>query len=361
MNKLDLQRLLAVEGYPAISILLPTHRRHPDNKQDPIRVRNLVERASNMLLASFSRRDASLLLEKVEELTAKIDYRYTLDGLAIFVHKDYAGVLYLPFPVDERVMLDQRFAIRDLVFALNRSPRYWVLVLSEKPTRLYLGYRGDLEEVTDGEFPMVHLGPGGAESLPGGFGIKRSAIRDEYDRKFFRHVDEAFTQFASADPLPLVLVGVDRNIAFFMEITSNKHSVVDVLKGSHDATSIADLAELVWPLVEAALARKRREALQELEVAISQQKYASGISSVWSSAKQGRGELLLVEQNFYTPARLDTSGFVLTPVDHPEGDGNINDAVDELIEIVMAKQGRVVFMDDGMLDNHGRVAMVLRY
>ena len=39
----------------------------------------------------------------------------------------------------------------------------------------------------------------------------------------------------------------------------------------------------------------------------------------------------------------------------------IGDALDELIEIVLAKQSRVVFMDDGMLDNHSHVAMVLRY
>lgn len=361
MNKYDLKELIAIDGYPALSILIPTHRTHPDNQQDPIRVRNLVEQASDLLLDRAPRRDASLLLEKLEQVIAKIDYRYVLDGLAIFVHKDYAGVFYLPFPVQERVVLDQRFAIRDLVFALNRSPRYWVLVLSEKPTRLYQGHRGDLDEITDGEFPMAHLGPGGAESLPGGYGIRRSVIRDEYDRKFFRHVDEALTQYVVADPLPLVLVGVDRNIAFFMEVSTNKNHVVSTLQGSHDATPVPDLAGLVWPLVEAELARKRQDALQELESAISQRKFASGISSVWRAAKEGRGALLLVEQNFHLPAEVDESGFVLTPVENPEPDGKIMDAVDELIEIVLLQQGRVVFMDDGSLDNHDRVAMVLRY
>ncbi len=61
----------------------------------------------------------------------EIDYRYALDGLAIFVNQDFARKFYLPFPVRERVSIDESFATRDLVMAMNRAPRYWVLALSE--------------------------------------------------------------------------------------------------------------------------------------------------------------------------------------------------------------------------------------
>jgi hypothetical protein len=37
------------------------------------------------------------------------------------------------------------------------------------------------------------------------------------------------------------------------------------------------------------------------------------------------------------------------------------DAVDELIEMVLSKQGRVVFVEDGTLDLHMRIGLVLRY
>ncbi len=89
-----------------------------------------------------------------------IDYRYALDGLAIFVNHDFARKFYLPFPVKERVIIDESFATRDLVLTMNRSSRYWVLALSEKPTRLFEGARDTLAEITDYGFPMVHTGPG---------------------------------------------------------------------------------------------------------------------------------------------------------------------------------------------------------
>jgi len=39
----------------------------------------------------------------------------------------------------------------------------------------------------------------------------------------------------------------------------------------------------------------------------------------------------------------------------------IDDAVDELLETVLQKGGRVVFVDDGTLNQHGRIAAILRY
>lgn len=361
MNKLDLHKLQAIQGYPAVSIFLPTHRTHPENQQDPVRLKNLVSQASDLLESTAPQQEIRDTIAELHAQAAKVDYRKCLDGLAIFVHTQYSGIFYLPFPVRERVVIEKTFATRDIQFALNRTPRYWVLVLSEKPTRLYQGTRDDLEEIVTGEFPMQHLGPGGAESLPGGYGVRKSVIRDEYDRKFFRHVDQIFSQFASSEPLPLIVVGVDRNLAFFDEVSSNEQWIVGTLTGSHDSTSPAELAKLVWPLVNDSLAQKRQEALQELDEAVSQRKFASGISSAWRAASQGRGDLLLVEQNYFFPARLDASGLVITPAEDREAPDVIWDAVDELIEMVLDKQGRVVFVDDGMLDLHMRVGLVLRY
>ena len=74
-------------------------------------------------------------------------------------------------------MVDASFATRDLVFTLNRTPRYRVLVLTEKATRLFDAMTNVLTEITDKPFPMAHTGPGGASRLPGGQGINRSGAR----------------------------------------------------------------------------------------------------------------------------------------------------------------------------------------
>jgi ribosomal protein L30E len=300
-------------------------------------------------------------LSLLEALAAEIDYNYALDGLALFVNQELGQKFYLPFPVKERVVVDQTFATRDLVYALNRSSRYWVLVLSEQTTRLYEGWRDTLLEVARGDFPMAYEGPGATEPMPGGRGVNKSAYRDERHRQFFRQVDAAFEQIAKADPLPLVVAGVDRYLAFFNEVSSNTHLIAATLRGNHDKTPAHELARLVWPLMQEHLARQRREVLQELDAAVSAGKYASGIDAAWRLAQEGRGAVLVVEENFHYPARLDVSGLRLTPVSELAGPEVFDDAVDELIETVLGKSGKVVFVEDGALAGHQRLAMILRY
>lgn len=361
MNRQDIQLLQQYRGYPALTITLPTHRASPENRQDSIRLKNLVIEAGNRLLGEFPKREIGPFLARLEQLAASLDYRQNLDGLALFVNREYTRALRLPFPLKERVLIDETFATRDLVFALNRSPRYWVLALSEKPTRLYEGVRETLQEVQSDDFPMIHTGPGGEAPLPGGFGIRKSAYRDERHRQFFRQVDNAFKPFAAADPLPLALVGVDRQLAFFNEVTSHREAVVAMLTGSHDKTPPHKLGSLVWPLVRENMTAQRRQALSQLEQAVGERRFASAPGEVWRAANEGRGDLLLVEENFHFPARLDESGEGLIPAADPTAADVLDDAVDEIIKTVSDKQGRVVFVEDGQLAQHQRIALILRY
>lgn len=360
MNRHDIVLLQAIRGYPALSILLPTHRTFPDNRQDPIRVKNLATQAADRLLQEFSKREVQPLLNNLDAVVGEIDYRYTLDGLAIFVNQDFARKFYLPFPIQERVIIDESFATRDLVMTMNRSPRYWVLALSEKPTRLFEGARDTLTEITDYGFPKVHEGPGGEAPLPGGFGVRKSAYRDEYSRKFFREVDAAFAEVAKDDPLPLIVVGVDRQLAFFNEVTGHGSLIAGTVQGNYDHLSAHDLGKLLWPLVLEKMEERRQALLGELGAAVGAQRSASTLGEAWLQAQMGRVATLLVEENYHQPARLSENGMLLTPVDEP-GPDVLDDAVDDLVEVVLQKGGQAFFFGDGALAEHGRVAAILRY
>lgn len=361
MNIHDIHLLQQIKGYPAVTITLPTHRTTPENRQDAILVKNLIEDAVSRLLAEFNKRDIEAVLVRLEKLVESIDFRNTLDGLALFVNRDFSRAVQLPFSLKPRVVIDESFFTRDLVFALNRTPRYWTLVLSEKPTRLYEGTRQDLIEIQEGNFPLTHTGPGGEKSLPGGFGIRKSAYRDERHRQFFRQVDQALKPFLAEDPLPLVVVGVDRFLSFFNEVTNHKDAILTTLTGSHDKTSAHELGQLVWPLVKVNLVEQRQQIFSELEKAIGERKIASTIGEVWRMAQEGRGRLLLVEEDFHYPAQVDESGMHLIPAEKTTAPDVIDDAVDEIIETVLSKQGRVLFVENGKLDAHQRIALILRY
>lgn len=361
MNLNDVRLLQQVKGYPSLTITLPTHRTSPDNRQDLVRLKNLINEAANRLTGEFTKRDVEALLKRLEDLTSRIDFNQSLDGLALFVNHDFARATRLPFKVKERVVVDETFATRDLVYALNHSMRYWVLALSEKPTRLFEGTNDSLEELTEKGFPITHEGPGGEAPLPGGFGVQKSAYRDEYLQKFFRSVDAALKTALAEDNLPVILVGVDRHLAFFTELTAHKNAIIGSVTGNHDKTSPHELSKLVAPILQNHLADKRRDALAQMDKAIGAKKLASNIGDVWVLAHEGRGDLLLVEEDYHYPARLEESGKHIIPADDPAAPGVIDDAVDEIIEEVLSKQGKIVFMENGSLAEHGRIALTLRY
>ena len=62
-----------------------------------------------------------------------------------------------------------------------------------------------------------------------------------------------------------------------------------------------------------------------------------------------------------SPGWVGASWMQLTPADEAGAPGVIDNAVDKIVETVLSKQGRVVFVEDGSLDAHQRIALVLRY
>ncbi len=360
ITRSELKRLQSHRDYPSLSILAPTHRTAPANKKDRIAVKNLVAKGEERLLREFKKREVASIVQNLKKLVSQVDWEHALDGLALFASREVATALPLPFRVKARVVMDATFATRDLVYTLNRSPRYRVLVLSEKPTRLFEAATNVLTEHTAKPFPMVHKGAGGASRLPAGQGINRSGIRDEEHRKFFREVDAALAAIQKDDPLPVVVVGVDRYLAFYQEITRDPNAIVGLVAGSHDETSPSALGKLTWPVFQSGATLRRTRALVRLDEAVSVNRHASGIDQVWRTAFEERCQILLVETDFEYPADLAPQGDRLLPYTGA-GEAALDDAVDELIEQVLADGGEVFFYQSGALDLHQRIGAVLRY
>lgn len=356
----ELKRLQGHQDYPSVSLLAPTHRTAPANRRDRIVVKNLVAEGLDRLHGEFKKREVASVVQNLNKLVDRVDWEHALEGLALFASRDVATAIQLPFRVKARVVIDETFATRDLVFALNRAPRYRVLVLTEKPTRLFEAMTNVLTEFTGKPFPMTHKGPGGASRLPGGQGINRSAVRDESHRQFFRKVDEALASIQKEDHLPLVVVGVDRYLAFYQEVTKDPDAIVGVVAGSHDKPNPSTLGKLVWPVFKAGNTLKRTRALARLHEAVSLNRHASGIDQVWRAAYEKRCQALLVETGLHHRADVAPEGDRLLAYSG-RGAAALDDAVDEVIEKALSDGGEVFFYDPGVLDFHQGIAAILRY
>src|SRR5579862_7965168 len=80
----SLAELVSVHQPPCLSLYQPTHRRHPENQQDPIRFRNLVRELEASLRQKYSAVETRSVLEPFEVLAHEHDFwNHTLDGLAV--------------------------------------------------------------------------------------------------------------------------------------------------------------------------------------------------------------------------------------------------------------------------------------
>jgi hypothetical protein len=320
-------------------------------------VKNLLKKAIARLHSDFNRREVAAVVNHLQELVRNVDWEHMLDGLGLFASHERSAAIMLPFRVKARAVIDETFATRDLVYAFNRAPPYRVLVLSHR-ARLYDAWTTVLDEHTAKPFPLVHRGRGGTSKLPGGQGINRSAVRDDAMRAFFRAADDAVHALQKANPLPLVVVGVERNLAFYREVTCQTAAIIGMLAGHHEQTPPSTLGKLVWPVFDMGAAFRRTEALVQLDKAVGAQRHSSGIDQVWRAAVGGRCRTLLVEKEFKYPADLAPECDRLQPYTG-KGAQALDDAVDEIIERVMDSGGEVFFYPAGDLEAHQRIAAVL--
>jgi hypothetical protein len=362
MNEQTLRELQTVREYPALSILLPTYYKSPDDlQQNPVRLKKLMRQAIDQLLEKHSKSQIKTLLENLDAVTETIDFDHPQKGLAIFASNSVAQSYPLSFPVPEQVVIDETFATRYLVHARNRAKRYYLLLLTRDICRLYECHRDQLHEIKGNGFPHKNGQDGVDTEWTGDFGVDSGRYDTRQGMEFIHQVDESLGAAIAGNELPLVVAGVQRNLAFFEKTTKHKNRIIGTVEGSYEKTSVPELAKIVWHAAREGFDSKRREVLNQLDHAVGAKQFASGIDGVWRMAQEGRVATLLVEEDFHYPATVSEDGLSIKSTLHNHQSATLPDAVDEVIEAVLKRSGQVVFQEKGALDGHRRIAAITRF
>jgi hypothetical protein len=347
--------------YPAVSVLLPTHRAQPDNAQDSVRLRNLLEEAKNAVHndPEVSRSDRIDVIGQLDHAMDEVDLVYAEDGLAIFAAPGEHQVWSLERSVPERVLLAQTFLTRNLVAAHAASRPYWVLALSADVATMWSGSRQQAPLPEAGPFPVHRPAFGFDPERQEQIGDTPSTFDDEDTRTFLREVTEAAGRVMAADPRPLYVVGDVAALAALDEVGPLvKEAVARVAHGGLAMGPAQALAEAVRQAD-----RERDEAqvaavLADLDRARGRRAFAGGVDEVWQSVTEGRAALVAIEDGFRTTVRAD--GGHLVPA-APDERGARDDIVDEIAEQALDTGARVHFVPDGALEGFGGIAAVLRF
>ena len=181
MQRREIERLQEIQGFPALTITLPTFRAGPEVQQNAIRLKNLVNQAQTLLEDQNGNGSTASLMTQLNEMVDGLETADFREGLAIFVHKDFAGAFPVSLPLEERVVVDDSFVTRDLVRARLHGVRYLVAALSGN-TRLFEGFNDSLRERSRDGFPIRYEDRSEDPSVPGALEPGHENLVDEEQR-----------------------------------------------------------------------------------------------------------------------------------------------------------------------------------
>lgn len=336
MKKTDLVAALNLKADVAVSIYAPTHKMAPENQGDRIVVKNLMTQALEIISTLGPARDYEKLVQNVNAAFDSVDWNHSTEGVALLASEQGFHKFDLSHQPLEQVTVSDTFSIAELAKTVNKSWEYYLLVLSESPTRLFRGDREQLTEIKGG-FPFEHTGRGGASGLPTAFGQQTSVIVDEEHRKFFRKISDELTKNQSLEELPLVATGVERFLAFWSEVAP-EHSPAVGIEGSYDFMSEAELINKTWPIIQDYFRAQNKLVVEKLNIARGNKTYAGGFEEVAEVAAAGRVAQLVVSD-----------------------DETANPITELAVRQVLSHGGEVSFVPAEYLEGYSSIAADLRY
>lgn len=351
-------RLSKITAPVCVTLVLRTHKIHPENKKDVILLKNQITEANQRLQSEYGEEIAKKYTEKLEKLAEEIDYRHNDHGLMLFVNDDVAEFLRLPTKLNNRIILDETFATRPIVRALHRSSNYYILVVSKGKARMIEASSDSLEkEFTTEGFPMEDSDLLGLIKATPSKATRVTNLTQE----FFNRVDKMVNNIRRKNPLNVIIYSEENNYHDYMKEADNPNTILGHVLLKNFDEKASNLVKNVWPEVEELILKKNRSRIDELEKAINSGKYLGDLNDIWQAVQKGRGRTIFVEEGFFQPVR-DENG-ILTPISPEEikDKNDINDVVDDMIEYNLEFGGDAVFLEEGSLKNFNKIALVTRY
>lgn len=353
--------LEAPQYLPCVSLILPFEPKMSLEKDLAYQLKIAVDKIENELLANYPADKAIPVIKKLIRQIKGLNYNTHKSSIAIFISPIIEKVYYLDLPVEEKIIIDNSFEIRDLIYSKKQIHKYLLAELSSKWIKIYLGNGS-------GFVPIVLNMPTNAEAYKKELSEKITNFSDEKKvkeillDKFLQHIDKGLKLLLQAYKLPLFIMGAPKTIGHFKAITHNANHVIEYIPGNFEKKTADELQQIMEPFVADWKKIIQTDLLHQIEDARSQKKIVTGIKDVWNVATQKRGRLLIVEYNFIYPAEQSSRKEIIFKQDESSKNAfYIKDAVDDVIEKVLASGGDVEFVDEGLLKEFNKIVLIEYY
>jgi len=331
------------EGAPALSLYIPM----PEPGTDGAKSRIVLENEQAHLrarLEGLDRREREALLSPLDALHEPLQTPGR-GAVAGFRSHDTFEIARTHVPVEATAEVAPRFHLAPLVAEKARQAELLVLALTLDNVRLYRADRDGLAPIEfssrvprsltearghDVERPSIqHHSTGsaglaarlygaGREGRAGTFHTQGGGRDDRTDEieAFFGRLDAALREEALPD-LPILLAGVDEEVAHFRKLSDHARLVDDHVALSPDGCTDAELHAAVVRHLDRRIDRRSREAWQRVVEPRDARCVSTDLEDIVRAGAQGQLDTVFVRAGARRPGRFEPASLTTQP--DPEG------------------------------------------
>ena len=360
--KYEIESLLDQKAFPAISLILPVHPQFPDVKLDSEHMISVLKNIEKKLNGRYGLERTQLMIQKVKNVISTIELKHLLKTLIIYVSPETEKVISLPYAVEEKIIIDSSFEVRDLIYAAQKNIKYLLVIISQKGVKTFNGDLFELKSIEFADMPENVKDVSNEHSFPGLDYLDNKAFDEKNLHNYLRFIDDVLEKSLKQNGTPVVIMGNVKILGYFRLYTQNTKRIIGYVEGNYEHVSLPEIKSKAETIIQKRLLDDETNSISELEEAVNSNKYNAGITEVWRSAAEGKGRLLLVEKNYSVRARRGMDEYSIFPDDSESNLHNVlSDAVDDVIELILKKNGEVIFVENGKLKSFERIALINRY
>ena len=310
----EVLKILATANGPCFTAVILL----PDPSQVEIQVRNAIRGLEQKLERwNLDRRAVSDLIAPIRDLATTAKDR-GIWGHALILFRSPAVFRYflLRGQFQEMHAVEERFLVRPLLQTLAHETQFHLLALSQRNVRLLHCTQHGFEPVTMREFPhsledylnnrqpdhrlasRSSAGPsaGGMKGVTSGMNTDRER-EDRYLRNFFTEVDKGVTAHVRGQGGPLVLAGVEYEVAIYRRVNRYKQTLEQTVHGSPDGMTDNALHARAMDAVMSTYSEPVQKMMAEIRELAGTAQASTDPRAIVQAAFQGRVMDLVIAAN----------------------------------------------------------------
>jgi hypothetical protein len=326
------------EHFPSVSVVLPFEPKMTAKTELEYRQKAVVSKIEKELMANYPSGRALPVIKKLQQLCKNLNYATHKQSIALFVSPDTEKIVYLNIPVEEKVVVDAPFHIRDLVNCKQQAVEYLVFLLSARQSKMYLGNKGGLRLIKSNTPENVYAYLNEVPEKTANFSDPSSRRETMLD-KFLLHMDEGLSVMLKAYLRPVFVIGDSRVAGHFAKITRHGKNIAAYIHKNCQDSSEEELKSSLQPYIADWMEVRQQNILRQVEDAVNTGKGVFGIEDVGKTAKYRNNRLLVVEKGFTAPGQLGSPA--MGESKESISAFYIGDAVDSIMQQVLENGGDV--------------------